>query len=281
RIIGEKSGGFLNNIKTKIYIYITFGYEDTSNKNNAALLRWDNDTTFRGITINAVLTECREAITELVNNNADKFSKRKSLEPAFNAGDKFSIGKKQSNQAAPTQSSQSRPATYEAAAAKIKAEMLPILKNANNNKVDLNKINNGYIIFRKNKNLCLNCGYSNHQTEKCRVDPVNSKISQYHHLEEYDLSINKDSLYTLNSFYNQNRSNELIKQTQQQDVHKNINKLKEYIKESYGIKLIPDTTVPIPESVKSEMKYKPKKIEFNTSTELPNVDDSNYIVTQQ
>ncbi|KAM9994362.1 hypothetical protein ACTFIZ_007595 [Dictyostelium cf. discoideum] len=224
------------------------------------------------------ITECREAIAELVNNNADKFSKRKSLEPAFNAGDKFSIGKKQSNQAAPTQSSQSRPATYEAAAAKIKAEMLPILKNANNNKVDLNKINNGYIVFRKNKNLCLNCGYSNHQTEKCRVDPVNSKISQYHHLEDYDFSINKYSLYSLNSFYNQNISNELIKQTQQQDVHKNINKLKEYIKESYGIKLIPDTTVPIPESVKSEMKYKPKKIEFNTSTELPNVDDSNYIV---
>ncbi|KAM9982198.1 hypothetical protein ACTFIZ_006733 [Dictyostelium cf. discoideum] len=224
------------------------------------------------------ITECREAIAELVNNNADKFSKRKSLEPAFNAGDKFSIGKKQSNQAAPTQSSQSRPATYEAAAAKIKAEMFPILKNANNNKVDLNKINNGYIVFRKNKNLCLNCGYSNHQTEKCRVDPVNSKISQYHHLEDYDFSINKDSLYSLNSFYNQNISNELIKQTQQQDVHKNINKLKEYIKESYGIKLIPDTTVPIPESVKSEMKYKPKKIEFNTSTELPNVDDSNYIV---
>ncbi|KAM9992183.1 hypothetical protein ACTFIZ_012867 [Dictyostelium cf. discoideum] len=123
------------------------------------------------------ITECREAIAELVNNNADKFSKRKSLEPAFNAGDKFSIGKKQSNQAAPTQSSQIRPATYEAAATKIKAEMLPILKNANNNKVDLNKINNGYIVFRKNKNLCLNCGYSNHQTEKCRVDPVNSKVN--------------------------------------------------------------------------------------------------------
>ncbi|KAM9997149.1 hypothetical protein ACTFIZ_007944 [Dictyostelium cf. discoideum] len=145
-------------------------------------------------------------------------------------------------------------------------------------KVDLNKINNGYIVFRKNKNLCLDCGYSNHQTEKCRVDPVNSKISQYHHLEDYDFSINKDSLYTLNSFYNQNISNELIKQTQQQDVHKNINKLKEYIKESYGIKLITDTNVLIPESVKSEMKYKPKKIEFNTSTELPNVDDTNYIV---
>ncbi|KAM9982218.1 hypothetical protein ACTFIZ_006729 [Dictyostelium cf. discoideum] len=160
---------------------------------------------------------------------------------------------------------------------KIEGETLNKLI-ARNNKVGLNKINNGYIVFRKNKNLCLDCGYSNHQTEKCRVDPVNSKISQYHHLEDYDFSINKDSLYSLNSFYNQNISNELIKQTQQQDVHKNINKLKEYIKESYGIKLIPDTTVPIPESVKSEMKYKPKKIEFNTSTELPNVDDTNNIV---
>ncbi|KAM9985629.1 hypothetical protein ACTFIZ_000223 [Dictyostelium cf. discoideum] len=190
------------------------------------------------------IAECREAIAELVNNNADKFSKRKSLEPAFNVGDKFSVGKKQSNQAAPTQSSQSRPATYEAAAAKIKAKMLPILK----------------------------------MPITIRVDPVNSKISQYHHLEDYDFSINKDSLYSLNSFYSQNISNELIKQTQQQDVHKNINKLKKYIKVSYGIKLIPDTTVPIPESVKSEMKYKPKKIEFNTSTELPNVDDTNYIV---
>ncbi|KAM9985649.1 hypothetical protein ACTFIZ_012318 [Dictyostelium cf. discoideum] len=32
---------------------------------------------------------------------------------------------------------------------------------------------------------------------------------------------------------------------------------------SHMIKLIPDTTVPIPQSVKSEIKYKPKKIEFN------------------
>ncbi|KAM9944826.1 hypothetical protein ACTFIT_009555 [Dictyostelium discoideum] len=65
---------------------------------------------------------------------------------------------------------------------------------------------------------------------------------------------------------------------QQHDVHKNINKLKEYVKDSYGIKLVPDTTVPIPKAVESEMKYKPQKIEFNTPTELTNVQDKNYTV---
>ncbi|KAM9954362.1 hypothetical protein ACTFIW_003903 [Dictyostelium discoideum] len=65
---------------------------------------------------------------------------------------------------------------------------------------------------------------------------------------------------------------------QQHDVHKNINKLKEYVKDSYGIKLVPDTTVPIPKAVESEMKYKQPKIEFNTPTELTNVDDKNYTV---
>ncbi|KAM9954694.1 hypothetical protein ACTFIW_003294 [Dictyostelium discoideum] len=65
---------------------------------------------------------------------------------------------------------------------------------------------------------------------------------------------------------------------QQHDVHKNINKLKEYVKDLYGIKLVPDTTVPIPKAVESEMKYKPQKIEFNTPTELTNVDDKNYTV---
>ncbi|KAM9955127.1 hypothetical protein ACTFIW_008791 [Dictyostelium discoideum] len=55
---------------------------------------------------------------------------------------------------------------------------------------------------------------------------------------------------------------------QQHDVHKNINKFKEYIKDSYGIKLVPDTTVPIPKAVESEMKHKPQNIEFNTPIEL-------------
>ncbi|KAM9975460.1 hypothetical protein ACTFIW_013341 [Dictyostelium discoideum] len=44
------------------------------------------------------------------------------------------------------------------------------------------------------------------------------------------------------------------------------------------IKLVPDTTVPIPKAVESEMKYKPQVIEFNTPTELINVDDTNYTV---
>ncbi|KAM9975431.1 hypothetical protein ACTFIW_013312 [Dictyostelium discoideum] len=52
----------------------------------------------------------------------------------------------------------------------------------------------------------------------------------------------------------------------------------EYVKDSYGIKLVPDTTVPIPKAVESEMKYKSQKIEFNTPTELTNVDDKNYTV---
>ncbi|KAM9970329.1 hypothetical protein ACTFIR_002184 [Dictyostelium discoideum] len=65
---------------------------------------------------------------------------------------------------------------------------------------------------------------------------------------------------------------------QQHDVHKNINKLKEYVKDSFGIKLVPDTTVPIPKAVESVMKYKPQKIELNNLTELTNVDDKNYTV---
>ncbi|KAM9954352.1 hypothetical protein ACTFIW_003893 [Dictyostelium discoideum] len=47
-------------------------------------------------------------------------------------------------------------------------------------------------------------------------------ISQYHHLEGYDIPVNKDSLYTLYSFYNQNIVTQLYQQSQQHDVHKNI-----------------------------------------------------------
>ncbi|KAM9954867.1 hypothetical protein ACTFIW_000970 [Dictyostelium discoideum] len=113
---------------------------------------------------------------------------------------------------------------------------------------------------------------------KSKILNKNYKISQYHHLEDYDYPVNKDSLYTLNSFYNQNIVTQLHQQSQQQDVHKNSNKLKEYVKDLYGIKLVPDTTVPIPKAVESEMKYKPQKIEFNTPTDLTNIDDKNYTV---
>ncbi|KAM9972476.1 hypothetical protein ACTFIW_000469 [Dictyostelium discoideum] len=60
---------------------------------------------------------------------------------------------------------------------------------------------------------------------------------------DYDFSVNKDSLYTLNSFYNQNIVTQLYQQIQQHDVYKNINKLKEYVKDSYRRKLVPDTTL--------------------------------------
>ncbi|KAM9975455.1 hypothetical protein ACTFIW_013336 [Dictyostelium discoideum] len=82
--------------------------------------------------------------------------------------------------------------------------------------------------------------------------------------------MNKYSLYTLNSFYNQNIVTQLYQQNQQHDVYKNINKK--------NTKLVPDTTVTIPKAVESEIKYKPQKIEFNTQTELINVDDTNYTV---
>ncbi|KAM9975757.1 hypothetical protein ACTFIW_000033 [Dictyostelium discoideum] len=110
---------------------------------------------------------------------------------------------------------------------------------------------------------------------KSKILNKNYKISRYHYLEDYDFSVNKDSLYTLNSFYNQNIVTQLY---QQHDVYKNINKFKEYVKDSYRRKLVPDTTVPIPKAVESEIKYKSQKIEFNTQTELTNVDDTNYTV---
>ncbi|KAM9986890.1 hypothetical protein ACTFIY_011310 [Dictyostelium cf. discoideum] len=77
---------------------------------------------------------------------------------------------------------------------------------------------------------------------------------------------------------NQSQITQLHQQNQQHDFHKNINKLKEYVKDSYGIKLIPDTTVPIPKAVESKMNDKPQKIELNNLTELSKVKESNYIV---
>ncbi|KAM9979588.1 hypothetical protein ACTFIY_008863 [Dictyostelium cf. discoideum] len=152
-------------------------------------------------------TECREAITELVLNNADKFSRKRSSDSLSNNGEKFPTKK---NHAVPNYT-----------------------------------LITGFLVYRYTKGYCLNCGHSNHKTSNCRLDPVDSKvdpsgdeskskllnknykISQYHHLEDYDFSVNKDSLYTLNSFYNQNIVTQLHQQNQQHDVHNNINKLKE------------------------------------------------------
>ncbi|KAM9954814.1 hypothetical protein ACTFIW_000917 [Dictyostelium discoideum] len=213
------------------------------------------------------ITECREAITELVLNNADKFSRRRPSNSASNAGEKSPMKK---DHAVPNHNSHSRN-HHDAQAEKIRADTLPKLQKGS--KVDLQKVRSSFIVYRESKGHCLNCGKSNHQVDTCGVGPVDTRV-----YPDYDFPVNKDSLYTLNSFYNHNMVSQLYQQSQQYDVHKNINKLKEYVKDSYGIKLVPDTTVPIPKAVESEMKYKPQKIEFNIPTELTNVDDKNYIV---
>ncbi|KAM9975432.1 hypothetical protein ACTFIW_013313 [Dictyostelium discoideum] len=94
--------------------------------------------------------------------------------------------------------------------------------------------------------------------------------------KDYYFSLNIDSLSTLNSFYNQNIVTQLYQKSKLQNVHKNINK-KNTLK-THGIKLVTNTTVPIPKSVESEMKNKPQKIEFNSQTELTKVDDTNCTV---
>ncbi|KAM9955409.1 hypothetical protein ACTFIR_011847 [Dictyostelium discoideum] len=213
------------------------------------------------------ITECREAITELVLNNADKFSRRRPSNSSSNAGEKSPMKK---DHAVPNHNSHNRN-HHDAQAEKIRAETLP--KLGNGSKVDLKKVRSSFIVYRESKGYCLNCGKSNHKVATCGVGPVDSRV-----YPDYDFPVNKDSLYTLNSFYNQNIVSQLYQQSQQHDVHKNINKLKEYVKDSYGIKLVPDTTVPIPKAVESVMKYKPQKIELNNLTELTNVDDKNYTV---
>ncbi|KAM9969377.1 hypothetical protein ACTFIR_001211 [Dictyostelium discoideum] len=213
------------------------------------------------------ITECREAITELVLNNADKFSRRRPSNSSSNAGEKSPMKK---DHAVPNHNSHNRN-HHDAQAEKIRAETLP--KLGNGSKVDLKKVRSSFIVYRESKGYCLNCGKSNHKVATCGVGPVDSRV-----YPDYDFPVNKDSLYTLNSFYNQNIVSQLYQQSQQHDVHKNINKLKEYVKDSYGIKLVPDTTVPIPKAVESVMKYKPHKIELNNLTELTNVDDKNYTV---
>ncbi|KAM9955114.1 hypothetical protein ACTFIW_008778 [Dictyostelium discoideum] len=150
--------------------------------------------------------------------------------------------------AVPNHNSHSRN-PHDTQAEKIRADTLTELPKGS--KVDLKKVRSGFIVYLKSKGHCLNCGKSNHETSSCGVGPVDSRVYP-------------------------NIVSQLYQQSQQHDVHKNISKLKEYVKDSYGIKLVPDTTVPIPKAVESKMKYKPQKIEFNIPTELTNVDDKNY-----
>ncbi|KAM9988925.1 hypothetical protein ACTFIY_004987 [Dictyostelium cf. discoideum] len=107
------------------------------------------------------ITECREAITELVLNNADKFSRKRSSDSLSNNGEKFPMKK---NHAVPNHNSHNR----------IRAAILPELKG--DSKVNLTKIRNSFIVYRFTKGYCLNCGRSNHKTSNCRLDPVDSKV---------------------------------------------------------------------------------------------------------
>ncbi|KAM9974192.1 hypothetical protein ACTFIR_003908 [Dictyostelium discoideum] len=111
------------------------------------------------------ITECREAITELVLNNADKFSRKRPSNPASNSGDKFSMKK---DHAVPNHNSHSRN-HHDAQAEKIRAETLP--KLGNGSKVDLKKVRSSFIVYRESKGHCLNCGKSNHKVDT-RVYPV-------------------------------------------------------------------------------------------------------------
>ncbi|KAM9988966.1 hypothetical protein ACTFIY_004990 [Dictyostelium cf. discoideum] len=116
------------------------------------------------------ITECREAITELVLNNADKFSRKRSSDSLSNNGEKFPMKK---NHAVPNHNSHNR-IFNDAQADKIRAAILPELKG--DSKVNLTKIRNSFIVYRFTKGYCLNCGRSNHKTSNCRLDPVDSKV---------------------------------------------------------------------------------------------------------
>ncbi|KAM9962837.1 hypothetical protein ACTFIR_005754 [Dictyostelium discoideum] len=111
-----------------------------------------------------------EAITELVLNNADKFSRRRPSDSASNTGEKFP---KKKNLAALNHNSHSRN-SHDAQAEKIRAETLP--KLGKGSKVDLKKVRSRFIVYRESKGYCLNCGKSNHKVATCGVDPVDSRV---------------------------------------------------------------------------------------------------------
>ncbi|KAM9948436.1 hypothetical protein ACTFIT_001786 [Dictyostelium discoideum] len=117
------------------------------------------------------ITECREAITELVLNNADKFSRRRPSDSASNTDEKFPLKK---NHATPNHNSHIRN-SFDAQADKIRAAILPEIRK--DSKVDLKKIRSSFIVYRQSKGYCLNCGKSNHSTSTCSIDPVDAKAN--------------------------------------------------------------------------------------------------------
>ncbi|KAM9960900.1 hypothetical protein ACTFIW_010060 [Dictyostelium discoideum] len=116
------------------------------------------------------ITECREAITELVLNNADKFSRRRPSNSASNAGEKSPMKK---DHAVPNHNSHSRN-HHDAQAEKIRADTLPKLQKGS--KVDLQKVRSSFIVYRESKGHCLNCGKSNHKVDTCGVGPVDTRV---------------------------------------------------------------------------------------------------------
>ncbi|KAM9975537.1 hypothetical protein ACTFIW_012121 [Dictyostelium discoideum] len=112
------------------------------------------------------ITECREAITELVLNNADKFSRRRPS----NAGEKSPMKK---NHAVPNHNSHSRN-HHDAQAEKIRADTLPKLQKGS--KVDLQKVRSSFIVYRESKGYCLNYGKSNHKVDTCGVGQVDTRV---------------------------------------------------------------------------------------------------------
>ncbi|KAM9979598.1 hypothetical protein ACTFIY_008890 [Dictyostelium cf. discoideum] len=129
--------------------------------NNMVVPAWLRTDVVIKLNTQTDITECREAITELVLNNADKFSRKRSSDSLSNNGEKFPM---KNNHAVPNHNSHNR----------IRAAILPELKG--DSKVNLTKIRNSFIVYRFTKGYCLNCGRSNHKTSNCRLDPVDSKV---------------------------------------------------------------------------------------------------------
>ncbi|KAM9954363.1 hypothetical protein ACTFIW_003904 [Dictyostelium discoideum] len=90
------------------------------------------------------ITECREAIYELILNNADKFSRRRPSDSASNTAEN------------------------------IRAETLPKLQKGS--EIGFKKVRSSFIICRENKGHYLNCGNENHKGASCGVDPVDSRV---------------------------------------------------------------------------------------------------------
>ncbi|KAM9974099.1 hypothetical protein ACTFIR_009441 [Dictyostelium discoideum] len=96
--------------------------------------------------------------------------------------------------------------SHDAQAEKIGAETFP--KFGKGYKADLKNVRSSFIVYRESKGYCLNCGGES----KSKILNKTYIISQNHQLGDYDFPVNKYSLYTLNSLYNQNIVSQLYQQ---------------------------------------------------------------------